>query len=125
MTSFFQLRRGLMALTLATLAVVPALAAEPAKPIKPLTIGLIPAEDSQAMIESSRLVLDSLQDEREIVWSSNPIPESPMVWRKDLDPALKAKIAQALADVKGLPWGDLAVAPGPRPRRTPAPGSAR
>jgi phosphonate transport system substrate-binding protein len=271
MTSFFQLRRGLMALTLATVAAVPALAAEPAKPVKPLTIGLIPAEDSQAMIESSRAVLDSLQqqlgmpvkpfvatdyngviealrskkldvaylgpfsyvlanqvadveafavavtkktgqssyksviiarketgiakpadlkghtfafvdptsasghlfpkagllqagydpetffgrlifsgshdasilavankkvdaaavadrilasaiakgqvkpDELEIVWSSNPIPESPMVWRKDLDPALKAKIAQALANVKDLPWGDQGVLNGFQP----------
>jgi phosphonate transport system substrate-binding protein len=277
MTSLFQLRRGLMALALATVAAVPALtampalAAEPAKPVKPLTIGLIPAEDSQAMIESSRLVLDSLQqqlgmpvkpfvatdyngviealrskkldvaylgpfsyvlanqvadveafavavtkktgqssyksviiarketgiakpadlkghtfafvdptsasghlfpkagllqagydpetffgrvifsgshdasilavankkvdaaavadrilasaiakgqvkpDELEIVWSSNPIPESPMVWRKDLDPALKAKIAQALANVKDLPWGDQGVLNGFQP----------
>ncbi|MGJ7609485.1 MULTISPECIES: phosphonate ABC transporter substrate-binding protein [unclassified Variovorax] len=48
-------------------------------------------------------------DELEIVWSSNPIPESPMVWRKDLDPALKAKIAKALANVKDLPWGDQGV----------------
>lgn len=48
-------------------------------------------------------------DELEIVWSSNPIPESPMVWRRDLDPALKAKIAKALANVKDLPWGDQGV----------------
>lgn len=259
MTSFFRLRRSLVALTLSAAAAMPALAAQP------LTIGLIPAEDSQAMIESSRQVLDSLQqqlgmpvkpfvatdyngviealrskkldvaylgpfsyvlanqvadveafavavtkktgqsayksviiarkdsglaktadlkgrtfafvdptsasghlfpkagllqagydpetffsrvifsgshdasilavankkvdaaavadrilasaiakgqvkqDELEIVWSSNPIPESPMVWRKDLDPALKAKIAKALANVKDLPWGDQGV----------------
>ena len=274
MASLFQLRRGLMALTLASVAAataLPAMAAEPAKAGKPLTIGLIPAEDSQAMIESSRLVLDSLQqqlgmpvkpfvatdyngviealrskkldvaylgpfsyvlanqvadveafavavtkktgqsayksviiarkdsglaktadlkghtfafvdptsasgqlfpkagllqagydpetffgrvifsgshdasilavankkvdaaavadrilasaiakgqvkaDELEIVWSSNPIPESPMVWRKDLDPALKAKIAQALANVKDLPWGDQGVLNGFQP----------
>ena len=274
MTSYFRLRRGLMALTLASVAAAtafPAMAAEPAKSGKPLTIGLIPAEDSQAMIESSRLVLDSLQqqlgmpvkpfvatdyngviealrskkldvaylgpfsyvlanqvadveafavavtkktgqssyksviiarkesgiakaadlkghtfafvdptsasghlfpkagllqagydpetffgrvifsgshdasilavankkvdaaavadrilasaiargqvkaDELEIVWSSNPIPESPMVWRKDLDPALKARIAQALANVKDLPWGDQGVLNGFQP----------
>jgi phosphonate transport system substrate-binding protein len=54
-------------------------------------------------------------DELEIVWSSNPIPESPMVWRKDLDPALKAKIAQALANVKDLPWGDQGVLNGFQP----------
>ncbi|WP_426392005.1 phosphonate ABC transporter substrate-binding protein [Variovorax sp. R-27] len=54
-------------------------------------------------------------DEFEIVWSSNPIPESPMVWRKDLDPALKAKIAKALANVKDLPWGDQGVLNGFQP----------
>lgn len=265
MTTLFRLRRSLIALTLSAIAFTPALAAQP------LTIGLIPAEDSQAMIESSRQVLDSLQkqlgmevkpfvatdyngviealrskkldvaylgpfsyvlatsvadveafavavtkktgqsayksviiarkdsgiaktadlkgrtfafvdptsasghlfpkagllqagydpetffgrvifsgshdasilavankkvdaaavadrilasaiakgqvkaDELEIVWSSNPIPESPMVWRKDLDPALKAKIAQALANVKDLPWGDQGVLNGFQP----------
>ncbi|MET3384229.1 phosphonate ABC transporter substrate-binding protein [Variovorax paradoxus] len=54
-------------------------------------------------------------DELEIVWSSNPIPESPMVWRKDLDPALKAKIAKALANIKDLPWGDQGVLNGFQP----------
>ena len=54
-------------------------------------------------------------DEFEIVWSSNPIPESPMVWRKDLDPALKARIAKALANVKDLPWGDQGVLNGFQP----------
>ena len=54
-------------------------------------------------------------DEFEIVWSSNPIHESPMVWRKDLDPALKAKIAKALANVKDLPWGDQGVLNGFQP----------
>lgn len=28
----------------------------------------------------------------EVIWTSPTIPEDPMVWRKDLDPALKAKI---------------------------------
>ena len=54
-------------------------------------------------------------DDLEIVWSSNPIPESPMVWRKDLDPALKARIAKALANVKDLPWGDQGVLNGFQP----------
>ncbi len=55
------------------------------------------------------------QDDLAIVWSSNPIPESPMVWRKDLDPALKAKVAQALANIKDLPWGDQGVLNGFQP----------
>lgn len=55
------------------------------------------------------------QDELQIVWSSSPIPESPMVWRKDLDPALKERIAKALANVKDLPWGDQGVLNGFQP----------
>ncbi len=55
MSPVFRLRRSLIALALSTVAAMPALAAPP------LTIGLIPAEDSQAMIESSRQVLDSLR----------------------------------------------------------------
>jgi len=55
------------------------------------------------------------QDDLQIVWSSSPIPESPMVWRKDLDPALKEKIAKALANIKDLPWGDQGVLNGFQP----------
>lgn len=44
-----------------------------------------------------------------VIWRSQPIPESPMVWRKDLDPAVKEKVAGALAQVKDLPWGDQGV----------------
>ncbi len=42
----------------------------------------------------------------QVVWTSQPIPESPMVWRKALDPALKQKVAAALASMKDVPWGD-------------------
>ncbi|MFY1942829.1 phosphate/phosphite/phosphonate ABC transporter substrate-binding protein [Achromobacter xylosoxidans] len=46
------------------------------------------------------------QDELKVVWTSRDIPESPMVWRKDLDPAVKDKVAKALAGIKNVPWGD-------------------
>ena len=46
------------------------------------------------------------QDDVQVVWSSRPIPESPMVWRKNLDPELKQKVAAALASIKDVPWGD-------------------
>ncbi|GHD69795.1 phosphonate ABC transporter substrate-binding protein [Jeongeupia chitinilytica] len=46
------------------------------------------------------------QDDFKVVWTSRPIPESPMVWRKDLDPALKDKLSKAFANIKDLPWGD-------------------
>lgn len=54
-------------------------------------------------------------DELRIVWSSAPIPEALMAWRKDLDPALKEKIAKAFANVKDLPWGDQGVLNGFQP----------
>jgi phosphonate transport system substrate-binding protein len=38
----------------------------------------------------AKKVMDSLQ----VIWTSPTIPEDPMVWRADLDPALKAKIAK-------------------------------
>lgn len=45
----------------------------------------------------------------QVIWRSQPIPESPMVWRKSLDAATKQKVAAALAEIKGLPWGDQGV----------------
>lgn len=59
-------------------------------------------------------------DELRIVWSSSDIPESPMVWRKDLDPALKQKLAAALAEVKDIPWGDQGMLNGFQPTRDSA-----
>ena len=41
-----------------------------------------------------------------VVWKSAPIPESPTVWRKDLDPQLKKRIQAAFLDVKDIPWSD-------------------
>lgn len=32
-------------------------------------------------------------DQVEIIWTSPTIPEDPMIWRRDLDPAIKAKVA--------------------------------
>ena len=55
------------------------------------------------------------RDAFEVVWSSRPIPESPMVWRKNLDPSLKEKVAAALASIKDLPWGDQGVLDGFQP----------
>jgi phosphonate transport system substrate-binding protein len=41
-----------------------------------------------------------------VVWRSAPIPESPMVWRKDLPDDLKAKVRAAFLGVKDLNWSD-------------------
>lgn len=49
------------------------------------------------------------QDEFNVVWTSEDIPESPMVWRKDLSPELKQKIAAAFANIKDVQWGDQGV----------------
>lgn len=48
----------------------------------------------------------------QIIWRSQPIPESPMVWRKSLGAATQHKVAAALAEIKGLPWGDQGVLDG-------------
>jgi phosphonate transport system substrate-binding protein len=40
------------------------------------------------------------------VWRSDPIPESPTVWRKDLSPDLKKRIQAAFLQVKDIPWSD-------------------
>lgn len=55
------------------------------------------------------------QDDFQVVWSSRPIPESPMVWRKNLDPELKLKVAAALAAIKDVPWGDQGLLDGFQP----------
>jgi len=41
-----------------------------------------------------------------VVWTSEPIPESPTVWRRDLDADLKKRIQAAFLEVKDVPWSD-------------------
>jgi phosphonate transport system substrate-binding protein len=40
------------------------------------------------------------------VWKSEPIPESPTVWRKDLPADLKTRVQAAFLQVKDIPWSD-------------------
>ena len=40
------------------------------------------------------------------VWRSDPIPESPTVWRKNLPPDLKKRVQAAFLEVKDIPWSD-------------------
>jgi phosphonate transport system substrate-binding protein len=49
------------------------------------------------------------REDIKVVWRSQAIPESPMVWRKDLDEATKQKVSSAMAEIKDLPWGDQGV----------------
>ncbi len=53
--------------------------------------------------DQSKKTLDSLQ----VIWTSPTIPEDPMIWRADLDPAAKAKIADFIFSYGG---GDTAEA---------------
>ncbi|MGK5080233.1 phosphonate ABC transporter substrate-binding protein [Janthinobacterium sp. HLX7-2] len=55
------------------------------------------------------------QGDFNVIWTSSDIPESPMVWRKDLDPALKKRIAVAMANIKNVEWGDQGVLNGFQP----------
>lgn len=48
-------------------------------------------------------------EDLQVIWTSQAIPESPMAWRKGLDADTKQKVAAALAEIKGLPWGDRGV----------------
>jgi phosphonate transport system substrate-binding protein len=45
------------------------------------------------------------QDEVSVVWTSEPIPGAPIVYRRDLSPESKAKIRAAFAQVQNVPWG--------------------
>lgn len=40
------------------------------------------------------------------VWKSDPIPESPTVWRTDLPADLKKRVQAAFMQVKDIPWSD-------------------
>lgn len=61
------------------------------------------------ILESAIVKGQVKREDLQIVWSSPAIPESPMVWRKKLDPATKQKVAAAMAEIKDLPWGDQGV----------------
>jgi phosphonate transport system substrate-binding protein len=49
------------------------------------------------------------------VWTSDPIPESPTVWRRDLPADLKRRIQAAFLEVKDIPWSDQGVLNGFKP----------
>ena len=40
-----------------------------------------------------------------VIWTSEPIPGAPMVYRRDLPETLKAKIREAFGQIRDLPWG--------------------
>lgn len=46
------------------------------------------------------------EEDVQVVWRSQPIPESPMVWRKDLPDDLKAKVKAAFLGIKNMNWSD-------------------
>jgi phosphonate transport system substrate-binding protein len=41
-----------------------------------------------------------------VVWNSDPIPESPTCWRKNLPEDLKAKIKTAFLNIRDITWAD-------------------
>lgn len=49
------------------------------------------------------------------VWNSDPIPESPTVWRRDLPADLKRRIQAAFLEVKDIPWSDQGMLNGFKP----------
>jgi phosphonate transport system substrate-binding protein len=45
------------------------------------------------------------QDEVTVIWTSDPIPGVPIVYRRDLPTELKAKIRTAFGQIHDIPWG--------------------
>jgi phosphonate transport system substrate-binding protein len=45
------------------------------------------------------------QDEIAVIWTSDPIPGVPVVYRRDLPADLKAKIRASFAQIRNMPWG--------------------
>jgi phosphonate transport system substrate-binding protein len=45
------------------------------------------------------------EDDVAVIWTSEPIPGAPMVYRRDLPEKLKAKIREAFGQIRDLPWG--------------------
>jgi phosphonate transport system substrate-binding protein len=45
------------------------------------------------------------QDEVAVVWTSDPIPGVPVVYRRDLPADMKAKIRASFAQIRNMPWG--------------------
>ena len=54
-------------------------------------------------IASSRGMLKP--DEISVIWTSDPIPGVPVVYRRDLPADLKAKIRASFAQIRNMPWG--------------------
>ena len=46
------------------------------------------------------------REDIQVVWSSDPIPELPTVWRKNLPPELKEKIRTAFLNIRDITWAD-------------------
>ncbi|GAL31804.1 phosphonate ABC transporter phosphate-binding periplasmic component [Vibrio maritimus] len=49
------------------------------------------------------------KDEYKVIWRSESIPESPMVWRNDIPEQDKAKIKQAFLSMESVQFGDQGV----------------
>jgi phosphonate transport system substrate-binding protein len=45
-------------------------------------------------------------DEIQVVWRSEPIPESPTVWRRNLPDDLKKRIKDAFLNIRDITWAD-------------------
>ena len=45
------------------------------------------------------------QEEIHVIWTSDPIPGAPFVYRRDLPEELKASVRAALCGMRDMPWG--------------------
>jgi phosphonate transport system substrate-binding protein len=49
------------------------------------------------------------QEDISIIWTSDPIPGAPFVYRRDLPEGLKAKVRKALWEIRDMPWGQHSI----------------
>jgi phosphonate transport system substrate-binding protein len=63
--------------------------------------------DAMLEIAYSRGMLK--QGEIEVIWTSEPIPGAPIVYRRDLPEDLKARIRSAFAQIRDMPWGKMTI----------------
>jgi len=60
---------------------------------------------ADALLDSAMSRSMVKQEDVIIVWKSQPIPGAPFVMHKDLPAELKARLRQAFAQMKDVPWG--------------------
>jgi len=65
-------------------------------PLRGMSVALLEMAFSRGMLK---------QDEIAVIWTSDPTPGAPIVYRRDLPQELKAKIRASFVQIHDPPWG--------------------